>query len=117
MNPLHEVRNQEAVKELADNIKENGWQGAPLVIMGEQLITGTHRYYAVKLLEEEGDFLKEDIPTIEIEEVFEEAGLDFEEIMEEYDYPDINFEFMLFVEVIRHLPNEIKNKYGIDIEG
>ena len=118
LNPLHEVRDEQHKERLKKSIKENGWEGAPLVVMNEeQLITGSHRYYAVKDLEEEGDFMEQDIPTIEIEEVFEEADLDFEEIMEENDYPDINFEFGLFVEAIRQLPNNIKEKYGIDLEG
>lgn len=41
------------VEELASSILENGWQGAPILfIKGFQLVTGSHRQAALKLLEE-----------------------------------------------------------------
>lgn len=46
------------VRKIADSIKENGWVGAPILVIEGQLITGSHRLAALKLLEEEDwDFI------------------------------------------------------------
>lgn len=109
MQTLHKVQDWQKVESIKRSIEENGWQGAPLVKWDDNLLTGVHRYEACRELEMHDD----DIPTIDIEDVFEEAGLDFEELHAEYDYPTL-YDAM-FVELIQELPAAIINKYGIDI--
>ena len=44
------------VRELADNIKANGWQGMPILVCNARdgsLVTGSHRLAALHLLKEE----------------------------------------------------------------
>jgi hypothetical protein len=109
MVPLHEVEDWGKVGELMESIKQNGWQGAPLVAWGDQLITGTHRYAAWRKL----GYCDYDLPTIDLSEVFAEAGFDIDELHEKYGYPTVDDPE--FVDFILELPAEIREKYGIDI--
>lgn len=53
------------VREIAESIKANGWVGAPILITEGNLITGSHRLAALKLLEEEDwDFNADDLGDI-----------------------------------------------------
>ena len=110
MNPLHEVRDLEKLATLTESIEEKGWQGVPLVIWGVygQLLTGSHRFAAARALE--WDYTE--IPTIDIEMVFAEAGLDFEAALVEEGNP--SFDQWDFARVLDKLPEEIIEKYGID---
>ena len=45
--PPHEVKNYRKYETLVNRMKKYGWQGAPLLADGEQLLTGSHRYEAV----------------------------------------------------------------------
>lgn len=113
MQTYHEPRDMEKVAELAASMEANGWIGAPLVTFGDdQLLTGAHRYTAAKSL----DWSDREIPTIGIEEIFAEAGLDFAAewaaLMDEGMSIDV-----ATVEVVALLPEAVKAEYGIDIEG
>lgn len=111
MYPLHEVDEPAKVQRIAVSMEENGWQGAPLVKWCDQLLTGVHRYEAwTRVLE----LRYQDIPTIEIEEVFEEAGLDWDELLAEYDHPTMN-NWQTIEQILFKLPSEICEKYGIDL--
>ena len=52
ITPLHEVRNRSALNELVTDMKENGWQGRPLLVIrrkSEYLAwTGSHRIEAAR---------------------------------------------------------------------
>ncbi len=109
MVPLHEVRDHEKVERLAADMEENGWQGAPLVKWDpyRDLLTGTHRYAAARSL----GWDDSEIPMIDIAEVFEEDGLNFEECLAEYNYPYLgDFDFEI---VLQKLSYETTEKYGI----
>ena len=111
MIPYHEVRDYEHMRKLMASMEANGWVGAPLVIWdGEYLITGSHRYAAAMEL----GWTESDIPTIELSEVFAEAGLDFEALHAEHGYPTID-EHGKLVALLDELPEEIREKYGIDL--
>lgn len=111
MNPLHEVRDPEKVQRLAASMEANGWQGMPLVIweVYGQLLTGVHRYEAAH---EVLGWSDSEIPTIDIEDIFAEAGIDFHKALERYGNPWVtNYEF---TRVLWELPEAIQAKYGID---
>lgn len=40
----------EYLAEIIDSIKNNGWQGRPILAIDDQLLTGCHRYAACKIL-------------------------------------------------------------------
>jgi ParB-like chromosome segregation protein Spo0J len=52
IKPLHKVRSQRKLNELADDMKENGWQGRPLLVIERasdyQAWTGSHRIAAAE---------------------------------------------------------------------
>lgn len=103
METLHTVDNREKVEQIKANLERDGWVGAPLVVDGDQLLTGTHRYTAAKEL----DWVDYDIPMIEISDLFAEHGLDWNAIMDDEDYD--------LVSALAYLPEDIRNEYGIDI--
>lgn len=51
--PLNDV-DCEAVEELTTSIKLNGWQGCPILVWGNNLVTGSHRLATLKKLENDG---------------------------------------------------------------
>ncbi len=103
MIPLHAVADQAKVEGIAASLESNGWQGAPLVVDGENLLTGVHRYAAAQSL----DWVDYEIPTIEISDIFAANGLDWAQMMEE-ENGDLEY-------VLRQLPQAVLDKYGIDI--
>ena len=108
MIPPHEITDPDKVKALVASIEANGWQGPPLVRDGEYLITGTHRYAAAQEL----GMMDHEIPTIELAQLFEDAGLDIDELHAEYDHPTIDDP--LFDHFLGELPQDILDKYGIE---
>lgn len=106
----HEIRDRAYVAELAASIAANGWQGAPLVVWEDFLITGTHRYAACQSL----DWTDSEIPTIDLTEVFEEAGMDLLSTHADEDSPTVDEPSFLYV--LQALPVAIREKYGIDRE-
>ena len=114
--PINDTDRQK-VEEIALSIAENGWQGAPLVVLdGGWLITGSHRYEALSLAVNQ-DYIdyRFEVPVVDLDELFESEGLDLEEVMEEEgcESPE---DFSCFVWVLDNLPPEIKEQYGIQWE-
>lgn len=110
MEVLHEVRDEAKVAELAASIGRDGWQGAPLVADGEQLLTGTHRYAACKLV----GLADDEIPTIDVRDLFAGAGMDFDATWAEAE--DIYGDWMqAMVCALETLPAATRDEYGIDL--
>jgi hypothetical protein len=113
---LSEIRNYQPINttkksvvlEIAKSLESDGWQGMPIVLFNGFLITGSHRVDA--LCQADLDYRFE-VPTVDLNDVFEEAGLDLEETMddESSEEPwDSNFCF-----VLNALPVNVVEKYGI----
>ncbi len=111
MRTLHEVTDKAKTRRLATAMERDGWQGSPLVADGDQLITGVHRYYAwTRLL----DRLESEIPIIDIRDVFEADGLDYDALMAgELEY-GIWDDAIVYV-IDHYLSVETRGQYGIDI--
>lgn len=78
------------VKMIAESIKNNGWIGCPILVYGEQLITGSHRLAALDLLYED-EFDIESIECAEdVTDIVENAMHTFEK--ENGYLPDIEFD-------------------------
>ena len=112
MDTLHRVDDLDKARILAASMERDGWQGAPLVTDGNQLITGVHRYHAWTELCERPAF---EIPTVDIRDVFAEADLDYDTIMAEMIDSGLDW-YIALVEAVRDLPADIANRYGIDVE-
>lgn len=111
MRTLHEEKDRAKTERLMKSIQEDGWKGVPLVYDGEQLLTGTHRYLAAQEL----GWGDSDIPMIELEAVYAEAGLNMKELHEQHESPTID-EWDEWVRFLSELPESIRDKYGIDAE-
>lgn len=108
--PYHEVRDAEHLRALIDSIAANGWQGAPLVVMDRvNLMTGSHRYAATQALGWDDD----DVPTIELADIFADAGLDLDATMAIEDCDGVDSANL--AHVTNALPAAVREQYGIDI--
>lgn len=91
---------QEKVEELKKSILENGWQGCPILIYGDELLTGSHRLEALKQLADyEGDEDIEDkiYDILNDNNIAEEVDDIIDEKIEEYkkdndDWPTIEYD-------------------------
>ena len=110
LQAYHGIQDHEKLEALIESMERDGWQGVPLVRVGESwLITGSHRVVAARNAE------LETVPTVEIMDLFAEAGLDFAAIHAEYGEP-VYGEWALSDMIARELPDSIKTKYGVDID-
>ena len=107
-HPYHEVCDRAKFDELVKSMTANGWQGAPIVNLGGQLLTGSHRFAACR---EVGlnplvvDIL--DIIDVEFDDLMGEYGFgSVEEVLE--DLP-------MFCELFRRERPELASYLGIDI--
>jgi len=62
--------------EIMDSIKSNGWQGLPLVAIGEQLLNGCHRATACALLEIDPQVYAIEAPTASDDEYINDLWYD-----------------------------------------
>lgn len=111
MMPLHEAHDTEKVAALAASMERDGWIGAPLVVWGECLLTGSHRYAAAMSL----GWQHTDIPTVAVEDVFAEAGLDFDAICQDEDCDGIASPMLPYVLGADYLPADVRERYGLDL--
>ena len=109
MTPLHSVTDRDKVTAIRASLEQNGWVGAPLVIDGDQLLTGVHRYAAAQSL----DWRDAEIPTVELADLFAEAGLDMAACHAEWGYP--TSDEPAFVNFVEMLPLAMRVAYGIDL--
>ena len=97
---------RERIQELAEEMRQMGWQGSPLVVHGDQVLSGAERYEAARFLGRE-----DEVPRITLDELFEEAGLDMPQIASPEGGPPSEEQF--FEDYLRDLPEHIRDKYEI----
>jgi hypothetical protein len=83
-DPLHDAEDHDKITALANSLSAIGWQGAPLVVDGEQAITGSHRIAALAQLCNR-DGIDIPAPRIQIADLFTAAGLDWPAHLAEHD--------------------------------
>ena len=112
--PYHETRERDKLNNLIASMSVNGWLGGPIVVDGEQAITGSHRLAAARSVnkrwEANEDVQRVEVETVGIDELFTMAGLDFsatsEAAPEGIDY---------YLWLVNALPYSIREEYGIDL--
>jgi len=109
METLHEVRDTAKVERIAKSIEENGWIGAPMVADGDQLITGVHRYAALRQLDLEHELAEH---TIDIRDLVEDYDAKIEEMMTE----DEMEWYEALVTIIGEMDTETAEQYGMDAD-
>lgn len=118
LNPYHEVRDAEKLAALVASMAVDGWVGAPVVTDGEyNALTGSHRIAAASRV---NDLWERDeaahqifVPTIDIREVWDEAGIvgSIDDILT-YTYCD---EYEQVCDAIRAAAPAVAEYYGLDI--
>lgn len=92
--PCNEV-DKAKVDKLVESMLANGWQGCPVLVYGDELLTGSHRLAALKRIEEmyhndeidEANILDEDIAE-DVTDIVEE---NWQKYVEEHGYdPDFD---------------------------
>ena len=101
-NPFHEVIDRNKLAELIESMERDGWQGAPLVADGDQLITGAHRYVA-------SIAAGIDAQVVDIRDIYPE----WETLHAEFGSPASNEPD--YVCAVLELPADIIEMYGIDV--
>jgi hypothetical protein len=112
--PYHGVHDEDKLATLIGNMVLNGWQGAPVVADGDCLITGAHRWHAVREIEKMYEVGKTDtevlLHVVDIRDIYPE----FDDLMDEFDNPTIGEP--LYAQAIDSLPADIRDTYGIDVQ-
>ncbi len=99
--PFHSVEDENKLAELIASMGANGWQGAPLVADGSQLITGAHRWVAAQEVEI-------DAPVVDIRDIYPE----WDTLHAEYGSPTADERD--YTEALMDLPQALRDAYGID---
>lgn len=110
--PIHEVRDEELRDALAADMRLRGWQGPPLVVLPDYLVslTGVHRRAAAEIAE------LEEIPGVSLEDIFEACDLDMWEIINaDDDYANASAHFDYSRIVTENLPEHVLEAYGLDM--
>lgn len=94
------------VTEIADSMRVDGWQGAPLVVLPDyaRAYSGTHRLAAATEAE------LDEIPAVSLSSIFEAHGLDLDEVAADNGLSVLDDR----AEVLAHLPQSTLDAYGLD---
>lgn len=105
--PAHDVRDDAKLTELTASMREQGWQGAPVVIsregFGDQALTGSHRIAAAEAAEI-------DVPVVEIRDLMADNGQDFDALAAE-----LGGWYEVAVRLGYYLPADVTAYYGLDM--
>lgn len=100
--PWNDVTDADKVAGLVASMEADGWTGAPIVLDGEQALTGSHRIAAARTADVE-------IPTVDIRALFATAGLDYDDTVAEY-----GDRYEVIIRVEEFLPTRVIDEYGFD---
>ena len=100
---------EERLRRRSEELRSGGLDGVtPLVVHGDEVIGWNDDFEAARIIG-----LEEMVPRITLEQVFEEAGMDFPQISspegEEEGAPQREF----YEDFLRSLPEHIRDKYGL----
>lgn len=114
---LHGENDPRKVADLAASMTDNGWTGAPIVVIpgqdhgwgagDPQAITGSHRIAAARQVEI-------DVPTIDLNDLLAEHGLTLASLDEEYGVDDDAAHYEAIRRLDEHLPGVVVDYYGLD---
>ena len=109
-DPLHDWTDLAKRDELVESMEENGWIGAPIVVLSEiQALTGAHRIAAAVKA-------GVDAPRVTVEDLCALYGLDWASIRAEW--PDDTMSWYPAAASLRdRLPREVVEYLGYDVDG
>lgn len=101
----HDIRDGAKLNKLMASMREQGWQGQDLVADGDQLLTGTHRFFAWTMIGNDAD----EIPVIDIRDLnVYLGGFTWDEVLEDAG-GDTEFALTRF-------PQSVQQRYGFDTD-
>lgn len=103
ISPVHEATDAEKYTALVASMTEYGWHGAPLVVDGDQALTGAHRFSAAQATNTE-------IPCIQIEDVCRVFGVDWSAHRAEYET-----DYQAHLDIAEKLPAAVVQYLGLDL--
>ena len=115
MDTLHEVGDWGKVAQIAASIRAEGWlEDTFLILDGEQLLTGTHRYAAAR----EAGLSEAEIPTVQLAEVLSEYGLDLNECLAEVEAERPGTPRLVAVAIVvnDYLTEQERQPWGLDLD-
>ncbi|MEU0236727.1 ParB N-terminal domain-containing protein [Nocardiopsis sp. NPDC006198] len=94
------------VNEIAASMETDGWQGAPLVVLGDyaRAYTGTHRLAAA---EQAG---LDEVPAVELADLFQACNLDLWEICDGQGLSVLEDR----PQIVELLPADVRSAYGLE---
>ncbi|CRK59100.1 hypothetical protein [Alloactinosynnema sp. L-07] len=101
IDPVHHVTDRAKLAVLVTDMDEHGWVGPPLLVDGEQALTGAHRLVAAR-----ETFTP--MPRVDIGELCDALGLKWAELR----HPDGDIDANLDI-AAEHLPTEIADYLGV----
>lgn len=116
IEPPHEVMDEELAGRLAESMRTNGWQGAPLVIVdresGDPLaVTGSHRIAAARVAGIA-------VPVIYLDELTAAHGIELAALIAGSPAFDMDEDMAIIQAAFRAaelLPAEVEDFYGLDL--
>lgn len=102
MLPLNGIEDLQKVTTIARSLLSSGWLGAELVAVGDELITGSHRFYAARSI----GWSDSQIPVVQLDDLV--PGL-----LELHDYPGIGTDDFVYM-IETGVPLNLRVKYGIE---
>lgn len=105
---LHEVTAPEQVGQLAADMADCGWRGAPLVVRRDHalLVTGVHRQAAAQ-------HAGIAVPGVDLEELLDACGIDLWARDEELG--GLGWDLTLVELINNEIPGDVVEAYGLDL--
>jgi hypothetical protein len=110
--PLHGVYDAAKLDLLIAGMTTHGWRGAPIVVDGEQGLTGSHRIAAANHLWNR-DGIEIPIPQVQVSELCASFDLSWGSVLEEYDGDT----YWAAAALRDLLPREVVDYLGYDVDG
>lgn len=98
----------ERLRARAQELRESGWTGSPLVVHGDEVLGWNDDFEAARIVGIEAM-----VPRITLQEIFAEAGMDMPQISSPDGEEEGASEREFFEDYLRSLPEHIRDKYGI----
>jgi hypothetical protein len=107
INPVHGVTDDSKLAALAASMEEHGWIGAPILVDGEQALTGSHRHAAANKTDTE-------IPCVEVRDLCQAYGIDWDALLDQQPL-GIYMCYDAAEELADLLPADVVTYLGLDL--
>lgn len=104
--PPHEVTDQTKLDKLVADMQSRGWQGAPIVLVDDLALCGSHRIEAARIAGIE-------VPTVQATDLWPEIE---NEIITAFEDWDTEIALVEITAMILNVDSSAQATYGLDLE-